>query len=97
MALTRAQAAHIAELAKLSLTEEELDKMAQQLSDILDYAERLDRLDTQAIPPTASVIPNQNVMRPDVVSPSLSREEVLANAPDTDPEREFIRVRAILD
>lgn len=97
MSLTRAQVAHIAELAKLALSDQELERMARQLSDILDYAERLNALDTSAIPPTASVIPNQNVMRPDLVTPSLSREQVLANAPDTDDKREFIRVRAILE
>ncbi len=97
MALTREQAAHIAELARLLLTDEELDRMARQLSEILDYAARLTALDTSAIAPTASVIPNQNIMRSDVVFPSLSREQVLANAPDTDSQREFIRVRAILD
>ncbi len=97
MALTREQVAHIAELAKLMLTEEEIDKMTRQLSEILDAAARLNELNTEAIPPTASVIPNQNVMRPDRVTPSLTREEVLENAPDTDPQREFIRVRAILD
>ncbi len=97
MALTREQVAHIAELAKLMLTEEEVDKMTRQLSEILDAAARLNELNTEAIPPTASVIPNQNVMRPDLVTPSLTRAEVLQNAPDTDPQREFIRVRAILD
>jgi aspartyl-tRNA(Asn)/glutamyl-tRNA(Gln) amidotransferase subunit C len=97
MALTRDQVAHIAELAKLRLTDEEMERMARQLSEILDYAARLNELDTAAIAPTASVIPNQNVMRPDKVAPSLTREEVLANAPDCDPKREFIRVRAILD
>ena len=97
MSLTREQVAHIAELAKLELGDEELDKLARQLSDILDYAARLNELDTVAISPTASVIPNQNVMRADVVIPSLTRDEVLANAPDTDDAREFIRVRAILD
>ena len=97
VALTREQVAHIAELAKLELTDEEVEKMTKHLSEILDYAARLNELNTEAIPPTASVIPNQNVMRPDQVTPSLTREEVLANAPDCDPNREFIRVRAILD
>ena len=97
MALTNEQVAHIAELAKLKLDDEEMAKMARQLSEILEYAARLDELDTAAIAPTASVIPNQNVMRPDNVTPSLTREEVLANAPDCDPQREFIRVRAILE
>lgn len=97
MSLTREQVAHIAELAKLALGEDELDVMARQLSEILDYAARLNELDAAAISPTASVIPNQNVMRPDVVTPSLTREEVLANAPDCDAAREFLRVRAILE
>ncbi len=97
LALTREQVAHIAELAKLKLTEEEMERMARQLSEVLDYAARLNELDTETIAPTASVIPNQNVMRPDRVIPSLPREEVLANAPDCDPPREFIRVRAILE
>lgn len=97
MSLTRAQVSHIAELAKLELTEQEIERMTEQLSAILEYAERLNRLDTDAIAPTASVIPNQNVMRPDVVAPSLTRAQVLQNAPDTDEEREFLRVRAILE
>lgn len=97
MSLSRAQVAHIAELAKLALTDPEMDRMARQLSAILEYAERLNELDTDAIPPTASVIPNQNIMRPDVVTPSLTRAEALQNAPDTDAQGEFLRVRAILE
>ncbi len=97
MSLSREQVAHIAELAKLELSDTELERMARQLSDILEYAERLNELDTAAIAPTASVIPNQNVMRADVVTPSLSRAQVLQNAPDTDAQREFLRVRAILE
>ncbi len=97
MSLTREQVAHIAELAKLELTPDEMEQMARQLSEILDYAERLNQLDTDAIAPTASVIPNQNVMRADAVTPSLPRAQVLQNAPDTDAQREFLRVRAILE
>ncbi len=97
MALTYEQVSHIAELAKLQLTDDDIERMARQLSEILDYAERLNELDTEAIAPTASVIPNQNVMRPDVVTPSLPRARVLQNAPDTDAQEEFIRVRAILE
>ncbi len=96
MALTRAQVQHIAELARLELTEDELNRMTEQLSAILDYAARLQELDTEAIPPTASVVPLENVMREDTVSPSLPREAVLANAPDKDDKGEFFRVRAIL-
>jgi len=96
MPLTRQQVEHIAELAKLKLTSEEIDRMTQQLSAILDYAARLQELDTDAIPPTASVVPLHNVMRPDVVGTSLPREDVLANAPDQDARGEFFRVKAIL-
>ncbi|MCX7838447.1 MAG: Asp-tRNA(Asn)/Glu-tRNA(Gln) amidotransferase subunit GatC, partial [Anaerolineae bacterium] len=63
MPLTRAQVQHIAELAKLKLTEDEIARMTEQLSAILDYAARLQELDTEAIPPTASVVPLRNVMR----------------------------------
>lgn len=97
MSLTRAQVSQIADLAKLDLTDQELERMTLQLSAILEYAERIDQLDTGAIAPTASVIPNQNVMRPDNVTPSLTRELVLQNAPDTDVNHEFLRVKAILE
>ena len=96
MTLTRAQVQHIAELAKLKLSDEETDRMAQQLSAILDYAARLQELNTDAIPPTASVVPLQNVMRQDRVASSLPRDDVLANAPDKNESGEFFRVRAIL-
>ena len=96
MPLTRAQVQHIAELAKLKLTEEEIERMTPQLSAILDHAARLQELDTEAIPPTASVAPLQNVMRDDQVAPSMPREDALANAPDKDEHGEFFRVRAIL-
>ena len=96
MPLTREQVQHIAELAKLKLSDEEIDKMTPQLSAILDHAARLQELNTDAIPPTASVVPLQNVMRDDAVVPSMPREDVLANAPDKDEEGEFFRVRAIL-
>ncbi|MBI3741141.1 MAG: Asp-tRNA(Asn)/Glu-tRNA(Gln) amidotransferase subunit GatC [Chloroflexi bacterium] len=96
MSLTRAQAQHIAELAKLKLTDEELTRLTAQLAAILDYAARLQELDTRAIPPTASVLPLKNVLREDVVTPSMPRADVLANAPDKDARAEFFRVRAIL-
>ncbi len=96
MPLTRSQVQHIAELARLKLSEEELVRMTEQLSAILDYAARLQELDTEAIPPTASVVPLENVMREDSITPSLPRAAVLANAPDKDEKDEFFRVRAIL-
>lgn len=96
MPLSRTQVLHIAELAKLALHDSEVDRMTEQLSAILDHAARLQELDTSTIPPTASVVPLENVMRPDQVAPSLPREDVLANAPDQDEQGEFFRVRAIL-
>ena len=81
MALTLAEVEHIAELAKLRLSDEEKARFREQLSAILDYAEILNRLDTSAIPPTATVLPLRTVLRPDEVIPSLPREQLLANAP----------------
>lgn len=97
MALDRQEVVHLAELAKLSLTDEELDKFAQQLSDILDAAAHLNELDTDAISPTASVLPLMNVWRADVPQASLPHEEVMANAPETDSEKAFFKVKAVLD
>jgi len=96
MALTREQVRHIAELAKLKLSDDEISRMTAQLSAILDYAARLQELDTDTIPPTASVVPLQNVMRADTVTASLPRADVLANAPDQSEDGAFFRVRAIL-
>ena len=95
MKLSIAEVEHIAELAKLGLTGEEKERFSEQLSAILEYAERLQELDTEAIPPTATVLPVRNVMRPDEVSPSFPQEDMLANAPD-EAEGCF-RVQAILE
>ena len=95
MKLSLAQVEHIAELARLSLSDEEKARYQEQLSAILDYAERLQAVDTSAIPPTATVLPLRNVMRADQVLPSMSREDVLANAPQV--EADSFRVQAVLD
>lgn len=68
-------------MAKLQLTESEEALYQEQLSDILDYVQRLNTLDTGAIPPTATVLPLHSVMRDDVPRPALPVDEVLANAP----------------
>lgn len=83
MPLNVEQVRHIAHLARLTLTEDEIAAYAEQVSEILDYAQMLERLDTDAIPPTASVIPRRGVMRDDVVEPSLPLEAALANARHT--------------
>lgn len=95
MSLTPDDVEHIANLARLALTDEEKARFREQLSAILDYAAMLDRLDTSDIPPTATVLPGRNVMRGDEVIPSLSPDEVLANAPDQ--AEGMFRVRAILE
>ncbi len=95
MALDRETVEHVAELAKLGLSEDELAAFAEQLSAILDYAAILQRLDTGAVSPTASVVGLENVMRDDVVTPSLSQEDVLANAPRRHAGQ--FQVPAILD
>lgn len=81
MLLTREEVAYVAELARLGLSEEEVTRLQGQLSSILQHIEALDKLDTNAIPPTAQVTALTNVMRPDVVTGSLPREAVLQNAP----------------
>jgi len=93
--LSRVEVEHIAELAKLSLTDAEKERFREQLSAILEYAEMLQRLDTEAIPPTATVLPLRNVMAADEVRPSFAREDVLANAPEA--EDGCFKVRAILE
>jgi aspartyl-tRNA(Asn)/glutamyl-tRNA(Gln) amidotransferase subunit C len=95
MRLSREEVEHIAELAKLGLTEEEVEQFSQQLSAILEYAQMLQELDTEAIPPTAQVITLQNVMRPDQVRPSFHRESILANAPAV--EKDCFKVHAVLE
>ncbi|HZU04537.1 MAG TPA: Asp-tRNA(Asn)/Glu-tRNA(Gln) amidotransferase subunit GatC [Chloroflexota bacterium] len=95
MAITREDVDHIAFLARLGLTEAERERLRTELGQILAYMQVLQRLDTSAIPPTAQVIPLQNVMRPDEVCPSLSVAEVLANAPAR--EEAYFRVAPVLE
>lgn len=82
MALSRQDVEHIAELAHLALTEEQLAQYQQQLSAILEYAARLRELPTEDIPPTASVLPLHSVMRADQTADSLPHEDALCNAPE---------------
>ncbi len=95
MALTRDEVDHIAELAKLALSEAEKARFQEQLSDILGYAQRLQALNTEAIPPTATVLPLRSVMRDDVVTPSTPALALLANAPKATGDS--FEVQAVLD
>ena len=83
MKLTIEEVEHIAALARLELTDAEKQRYAEQLSDILDYAARLDELATDQIPPTASVLAMQLRLRDDNARPGLPTEDVLKNAADT--------------
>ncbi|MFH1929856.1 MAG: Asp-tRNA(Asn)/Glu-tRNA(Gln) amidotransferase subunit GatC [Chloroflexota bacterium] len=95
MKLSHEEVRHIAELAKLGITDEEVEQFSEQLSAILEYAEVINRLDTDAIPPTAQVIELRNVMRDDEPRPSSPVEEILANAPRRGDDR--FQVQAILE
>jgi aspartyl-tRNA(Asn)/glutamyl-tRNA(Gln) amidotransferase subunit C len=81
--LTRDDVAHVARLARLRLSEAELDEFTEQLANVLEHAEDIERLDVDDVAPTAHPLPLQNVFRADVVRPSLDRAEVLAVAPAT--------------
>jgi aspartyl-tRNA(Asn)/glutamyl-tRNA(Gln) amidotransferase subunit C len=95
VALTLAEVEHIAVLARLRLTAAEKARYREQLSAILDYMAMLKRLDTSAIEPTASVLPLRSVLRADEVTPSLTPEELLANAPAA--EAQMFRVPPVLE
>jgi aspartyl-tRNA(Asn)/glutamyl-tRNA(Gln) amidotransferase subunit C len=94
MPLSREEVEYVAALARLGLNDAEITRLQGQLSSILEHIEAIDRLDTNAIPPTAQVIAMTNVMRPDVVTQSLPREAVLENAPRQ--TEGFFEVHAIL-
>ena len=85
----------IAELARLALTADELELFTRQLGDILTYVEQIRVLDTTGVPPTSSVL-NRPVDRPDEPRPSLSRADLLRNAPDAAPEAGLFKVPRVL-
>lgn len=94
MALDREQVAKTAHLARLSLSESELEQMTGQLGSIVDLIGQLNEVDTTDAEPMVHAIELENVLAEDVVRPSLPRESVLANAPDSDDE--CFRVAAVL-
>lgn len=95
MKLTRAEVEHIAELARLRLSDQEKVRFAEQLSDILDYAARLQSIDTSGISPTARVSSTGSGLREDKIHTGLSQKQLLENAPDT--EKGQFRVPPILE
>jgi aspartyl-tRNA(Asn)/glutamyl-tRNA(Gln) amidotransferase subunit C len=87
MPISRADVQHVARLARLALTDEELDRFQAQLSVILDEAEKIKRLPTQGVPPTAQAVPQVNVWRDDVPGPCLTQDEALSTAPEAEQGR----------
>ena len=95
MKLSREEVLNVARLARLGLVEAEINKLGEQLSDILENFEILQQVDTSGVSPTAQSIALQNVLRDDEVVPSLLPSEILANAPRK--EGDCFRVRAVLE
>ena len=95
MKLSREQVLHIALLARLGLTEAEVDKFSEQLSNILENFEALQQVDTSNVPPTSHPITLQNVMKGDEATDSLPQGQILANAPRR--EEDLFRVKAVLE
>ncbi|MDP9387053.1 MAG: Asp-tRNA(Asn)/Glu-tRNA(Gln) amidotransferase subunit GatC [Actinomycetota bacterium] len=92
--ITRDDVAHVARLARLDLSEDEVERFAEQLGAVLDHAAGVAALDTAGVPPTAHPLPLHTVLRPDAPRPSLDRAEVLAMAPEAEDGR--FRVPPIL-
>lgn len=95
MKVTQADVKHVARLARLGLSEAEIETFQKQLSDILSYFDKLQELDTEGVPPTAHPTPLKNVFREDVARPAMPREKVLANAPEE--QDGYFRVPRILE
>jgi len=94
-AIDRGRVEHVAGLARIALTDEELDRFTGQLQVVLGAIEQLQDVDTSDVTPSASVLPLENVMREDEPRPSLPVEAVLAQAPDR--EGDLFRVQASLE
>jgi aspartyl-tRNA(Asn)/glutamyl-tRNA(Gln) amidotransferase subunit C len=92
--ISTADVAHVARLARLALTNDEVERFTVQLGAVLEHARDVEALDTAGVPPTAHPLPLRNIFRDDVVVPSLDRDEVLAQAPDT--ENGLFRVPRIM-
>jgi len=85
--ISRADVAHVARLARLDLTDDELERFTEQLGAVLEHARDVEALDTAGVPPTAHPLPLRNVLREDVVVAGLDRDEVLAQAPEAEADR----------
>jgi aspartyl-tRNA(Asn)/glutamyl-tRNA(Gln) amidotransferase subunit C len=95
MKLSREEVLHIARLARIALTEEEITRLSGQLSNLLDHFQGLQGVNTDNVEPTAQSVELRSVMREDNVAPSMPPEDVLANAPQR--EGDSFKVRAVLE
>ncbi len=95
MKLTKDQVKHVAKLANLPLTDEEVTKFEEQLSETLDYIDQLNEIDTTGVEPTSQVTGLENVLREDETKPSLSQDEALGNTKSK--QNGFFKVKAILE
>jgi len=95
MKLSKKEVEHIAQLARLGITEKEKEKYAEQLSAILDYVEQLNKIDTKNVEPIAHITGVENVMRQDEIKNKPDRDNLLKNTPAQ--EKGFIKVKSILD
>ncbi len=82
MTISKDDVKHIAFLSRLELDDKKLDQFTGELDEIITYAHKISSLDTENVPPTTHAVPVGNIMREDIVQPSLSNEEALANSPD---------------
>ena len=97
MPIDRDTILHVADLARIALTDEEIERFTGQLSVVLDAVERLKTVDTSQVLPTASTLPLVGVQRDDVIRPGLTTDQALANAPRGGRDGEFFRVQEILE
>ncbi len=95
MSVSIEEVRYIATLARLSFTPDEEARLAEQLSKVLEYIEKLDELDTSDVAPMSHVLDLHNVFRKDVATARISREEALKNAPDADGT--YFRVPKVID
>jgi aspartyl-tRNA(Asn)/glutamyl-tRNA(Gln) amidotransferase subunit C len=95
MSLKPDEVRHIAHLARLGISDEDVERLSGQLSSIIDYFEELKQVDTEGVPPTAYAVDLHNVLRADETAPCTDQADILANAPAQ--EDGFFRVRAILE
>ena len=95
MSVSRDDVRHMAQLARLDFSEDEEAQMADELSQILDYVDKLDELDTSGVPPMSHVLDVTNVFRPDAVEQRIDRAQALELAPEADDE--YVRVPKVIE